>query len=248
MNEFCDEIDNDCDGRTDEGFSSSRICGLGACQSGEVCLDGEASCTPQLMNSSPDNNCNGVDDDCDGIIDNGCADNELSFALISEDATSLELAVLLSRGEEQELNPVTLPQIFELRFSHSEQLSSPVFSNGAAMVEAGFNQPIANRDFGRPGRIRVILPPGIPPIDYEHTLPGELMRVRFTKATGAAGPFAFQWIPPEPFTDANDNGLYDFGESYTDVNSDGQRNNNSHLAPPEADAIIRLTDATLGGQ
>ena len=191
---------------------------------------------------------NDFDDDCDGIIDNRCAHNEFSFSLISEGADYIEVAVVFSRGQEETLNPATLPSILELRFTFADELSSPSFTSGQALTDAGFTQPITDRDFLRPQQIRVLLPPGIPPIEYEHMLPGELMRVRLNKAANSTGPYSFQWIAPEPFTDANDNERYDFGETYIDENNDGQRNNNTMLAPVEADEIILLINAELGGQ
>ena len=96
--ELCDERDNDCDGATDEEFdlaTSNAHCGAcnrpcaaanaiigcidGACifegcQAGFVDIDGdlgngcEAECTP--INNSVEA-CNGLDDDCNGRIDEG---------------------------------------------------------------------------------------------------------------------------------------------------------------------------------
>jgi hypothetical protein len=93
--EACDEIDNDCDGHTDEDFdltSDAAHCGacdhacgfpngvagceggrcvLSGCAAGFVDLDGpdngcEYACTP-----TGDERCNGADDDCDGHADEG---------------------------------------------------------------------------------------------------------------------------------------------------------------------------------
>jgi hypothetical protein len=205
-------------------------------------------CIPGEPNDSNDANCNGLDDDCDGIIDNRCADNELTFSLVSEGPDYIEIAVIFARGQEEVLSTSTLPSLLELRFTYSESLSAPSFTHGQSLIDAGFNQVITDRDFLRPHQIRVLLPPGIPPIEYEYLSPGELMRVRLNKSANASGPFNFQWVSPEPFTDANGNTRYDFGETYTDENEDGQRNNNTTLAPVEADEIILLVDAQLGGQ
>lgn len=74
----CDGLDTDCDGETDEGFSTQQIsCGTGACiENGQTrCVNGEVieDCQPN-QNTSPDNNCNLVDDDCDGNVDESYPD------------------------------------------------------------------------------------------------------------------------------------------------------------------------------
>lgn len=64
--EICDRRDNDCDGEADEDVRP--ICGLGLCaRRARDCSS--ASCTP---GDPVAETCNGYDDDCDGIIDNGC--------------------------------------------------------------------------------------------------------------------------------------------------------------------------------
>ena len=69
----CDNIDDDCDGSTDEGFVGQAIsCGVGAClfEGTTRCIGGVAddTCTP-LEPAVDDANCDGVDDDCDGQVD-----------------------------------------------------------------------------------------------------------------------------------------------------------------------------------
>ncbi len=69
----CDGLDNDCTGVADDGFvGGSTWCGVGACQStGMVsCISGVETntCVPGVP--APDDSlCNGVDDDCDGPVD-----------------------------------------------------------------------------------------------------------------------------------------------------------------------------------
>ncbi len=81
--EVCDSLDNDCDGATDEGgvcdectSGETRYCDTGrqgVCQEGtETCVDGQWSGTcAQDVPSGPEV-CDGLDNDCDGKVDEGC--------------------------------------------------------------------------------------------------------------------------------------------------------------------------------
>ena len=73
--ERCDGLDNDCDGATDEGFGVGEACaaGTGACERAGVraCAEDGASAACAARPGDPVAEiCNGLDDDCDGVVDN----------------------------------------------------------------------------------------------------------------------------------------------------------------------------------
>jgi MYXO-CTERM domain-containing protein len=77
--EVCDNADNDCDGTTDEGCvcrdGETRTCGtdVGACAAGAArCVAGAWTACEGAVEPRAES-CDGVDEDCNGAIDDGAA-------------------------------------------------------------------------------------------------------------------------------------------------------------------------------
>jgi hypothetical protein len=72
MAEECNGLDDDCNGLADEDLGQTT-CGKGICQvTVENCVEGHSvACIPKEGNATEQ--CDGVDDNCDGEVDEGCS-------------------------------------------------------------------------------------------------------------------------------------------------------------------------------
>ena len=75
--ELCDAKDNNCNGQADEGFGLDAACdaGLGAChETGtRICLANKSAGCSVAAGTPTNESCNALDDDCDGLTDNGAS-------------------------------------------------------------------------------------------------------------------------------------------------------------------------------
>jgi hypothetical protein len=70
--EVCDGADNDCDGTTDEGTECYDDDGDGQTENDGDCNDGNAA----IYLGAPEDYTNGIDDDCDGVVDSSFMDHD----------------------------------------------------------------------------------------------------------------------------------------------------------------------------
>ena len=83
--EACDGLDNNCNGETDEGLGQTT-CGLGVCEATtDNCVDGETvECVP-VEDGGVHETCDGLDNDCDGEVDEDSTDCTNYFLDTDED-------------------------------------------------------------------------------------------------------------------------------------------------------------------
>ncbi len=94
----CNNLDDDCDGTVDEDYVP-YTCGMGVCLRMSTCVSGLISCTEGPPTAATDSVCDGLDEDCDGPIDeewisvSECGDGACTRASYCDPATGSEACV-----------------------------------------------------------------------------------------------------------------------------------------------------------
>ena len=225
----CNGVDENCDGRIDEGWQSGSSCGVGVCERQEVCdpAQGGAICAPGAPLTDNDATCDGLDDNCNGLIDEDCGDNNLGFQVIRRDAATMDVAVEYA----QEFSPVadpagTQPRLMNLRIQYSDNLAliaddpntdmDDRVTPGAAIVAAEKDLTIFEP---APNVLRLTI---LSVANTTRIEPGEVVVMHFQILNGAAPPH-LHWIPIDPV-----------------LNLPG-----TSMAPQEAMNVMTLSDADL---
>ena len=145
--EICDLKDNDCDGWIDNNPGTSDLLkqscytgpagtnGVGVCHSGtQACVNGslEGSCVGQVLPGTE--SCNGVDDDCDGTVDDGgnlCPSGQICSSGVCTKTTRVIKANVAVYNEQSGL--------WQILMSNGQLLSGGFGGGGAKAIPVDFD-------------------------------------------------------------------------------------------------------------
>lgn len=206
----CDNFDSDCDGSADEGFVSGVTCGVGACLVTETCVGGDLVCEPLTPAVSEDTTCDGVDDDCDGEIDEDCHVNALRVEFNSEmsNASTVALDIFYDQTYSPSTDPSFYqPESIQLAIAYPSGMSHGIVLAGSSLLDAGksVNQP----PLMPAGRFQVFaigsgaasafkIPSSVLAGGDRTPRDGKLMTMMFN-INGVAAPWTFTWSAEDTF-------------------------------------------------
>jgi hypothetical protein len=201
----CDLIDQDCDGRADEGFapSAAQRCGLGVCAREATCALGAVTCAPGAPLAPLDETCDGVDDDCDGEIDEECQVNTMSASYNAASSTPQVVALDVYYVQEHsplhdgvEWQPTTID--LAVRYPAGMTPANPSYVSGPATLNAG-KSVTARQSTEVPNTMKYLIVDlgensitPIAPADPANPQAGKLITLYFN-VNGVARPWAFSW-------------------------------------------------------
>ena len=185
----CDGEDNDCDGTVDEDYTIVQ-CGVGACASTSACNDGqETHCTPSAPVSGDDILCDAIDEDCDGVVDEGCDAqvNLLAFDVVAAERNGLVIDVVYTQAAADAL-PDRMPQLIDMEIRLTTDTDT-------VAIDAVTTPDQRLQNFGKSLSIQTLADDNIrilvDGVDDRRLAPGRLARLTFPAAN--PGQYVFEF-------------------------------------------------------